>query len=84
MPVHPKPGGEVELNILADKMIVEVFVEDARGEGAAAITAVFGGVCANCTGASLFVEGGAAAEVEAQAFVVGASSALKSDDVIPV
>jgi sucrose-6-phosphate hydrolase SacC (GH32 family) len=84
VPVHPKPGGEVELNILADKMIVEVFVEDARGEGAAAITAVFGGVCANCTGASLFVEGGAAAEVEAQAFVVGASSALKSDDVIPV
>lgn len=71
VPVYPKPGGQVELNILADKMIAEVFVEDARGEGAAAITAVFGGVCANCTGALLFAEGGAGAAVEAKAFVVG-------------
>ena len=52
-------------------MIAEVFVEDARGEGAAAITAVFGGVCANCTGALLFAEGGAGAAVAAKAFVVG-------------
>ena len=72
VPVHPTPGGEIELNILADKMIAEVFVEDARGEGAAAVTAVFGGVCANCTGATLFAEGGAAVAVEAQAFVVAA------------
>ena len=51
LPVYPKAGGVISLNILADKMIAEVFVEDARGEGADAATAVFGGVCANCTGA---------------------------------
>ena len=40
-------------------------------------------VCANSTGATLFAEGGAAAVVETQAFVVAANSALKSDDVPP-
>jgi hypothetical protein len=81
VPVYPTQGGEIKLNILADKMVAEVFVEDARGEGAAAITAVFGGVCANCTGATLFAEGGAAVAVEVQSFVVAASSAQKRDDV---
>jgi sucrose-6-phosphate hydrolase SacC (GH32 family) len=83
VPVHPKPGGEIELNILADKMIVEVFLGDARGEGAAAITAVFGGVCAICTGASLVAAAGTVAAIETQAFVVSASNALKSDEAPP-
>lgn len=75
VPVYPKPSGEIALNILADKMVAEVFVEDVRGEGAAAITAVFDGVCANCTGATLFAEGGAAVAIEAEAFVLTATSA---------
>ena len=79
MPVYPNAAGEIALNILADKMIAEVFVDDARGEGADAVTAVFGGVCANCSGASLFAESGAAVSINAQAFVV-ADARLKSDD----
>ena len=79
VPVYPKASGEIALNILADKMIAEVFVDDARGEGAAAMTAVYGGVCAKCSGASLFAESSATVSINAHAFVV-ADARLKSDD----
>ena len=71
VPVFPK-NGEVSLNVLADKMVAEIFVEDARGEGADAITAVFGGVCAECAGATVFSRGGAAVTLNAAVFVIAA------------
>ena len=53
-------------------MVAEIFVEDSRGEGVDAITAVFGGVCAECAGATLFSRGGAAVTLNATAFILSA------------
>ena len=72
VPVFPKQG-EVSLNILADKMVAEVFVEDSRGEGVDAITAVFEGVCAECAGATLFSRRGADVTLNATTFVISDS-----------
>ena len=54
-------------------MVAEVFVEDSRGEGVDAITAVFEGVCAECAGATLFSRRGADVTLNATTFVISDS-----------
>ena len=78
VPLYKKAGGVISLNILADKMIAEVFVEDDRGEGADAVTAVFEGVSANCTGATVYSTGGAVVTVDAAAYVLSGKSGSES------